>query len=96
MGGSRKLKDYFGDLGLSPWRADLVAANEAEIRILEKYLPKGIEGAQLDALIATAIQETGAQSKKDMGRVIAALKQRPEAAAIDFGAASKLVQVKLP
>jgi uncharacterized protein YqeY len=77
-------------------RADLVAANEAEIRILEKYLPKGIEGAQLEALIAQAIQETGAQSKKEMGKVIGALKKLPEAGLIDFGAASKLVQAKLP
>jgi uncharacterized protein YqeY len=77
-------------------RADLVAANEAEIRILEKYLPKGIEGAQLEALIAQAIQETGAQSKKEMGKVIGALKKLPEAGLIDFGAVSKLVQAKLP
>jgi uncharacterized protein YqeY len=77
-------------------RADLVAANEAEIRILEKYLPKGIDGARLDALIAEAIQESGAQSRKDMGKVIGALKKRPEAALIDFSAASRLVQAKLP
>jgi uncharacterized protein YqeY len=77
-------------------RADLVAANEAEIRILEKYLPKGIEGAQLEALIAEAILESGAQSRKEMGKVIGALKKRPEAALIDFSAASKLIQAKLP
>ncbi len=77
-------------------RADLVAANDVEIRILEKYLPKGIGGAQLDALIAAAIQETGAQSKKEMGKVIGALKKLPEAALIDFGVVSKLVQAKLP
>jgi uncharacterized protein YqeY len=77
-------------------RADLVAANEAEIRILEKYIPKGIDGARLDALIAEAIQESGAQSRKEMGKVIGALKKRPEAALIDFSAASKLIQAKLP
>lgn len=77
-------------------RADLVAANDAEIRILEKYLPKGLDPAKLDALIAEVIAATGAQSKKEMGKVIAALKQRPEAGLIDFGAASKLVQAKLP
>lgn len=77
-------------------RADLVAANEAEIKVLEKYLPKGLEGAQLEALIAAAIAETGAASKKEMGKVIGALKKRPEAALIDFGAVSKLVQAKLP
>lgn len=77
-------------------RDDLVAANEAEIRLLEKYLPRGIEGAQLEALVAAAIQETGAQSKKDLGRVIGALKRHPEAGRIDFGVASKLVQARLP
>ncbi len=77
-------------------RADLVTANENEIRVLEKYLPKQIEGVQLEALIVNAIQEAGAQSKKDMGKVIAALKKLPEAGLIDFGAASKLVQAKLP
>ncbi len=77
-------------------RADLVAANEAEIRILEKYLPTGLEPAQLEALITEAIATTGAQSKKEMGKVIGALKQRPEAGLIDFGAASKIIQAKLP
>ncbi|HVU32212.1 MAG TPA: GatB/YqeY domain-containing protein [Opitutaceae bacterium] len=77
-------------------RADLVAANDAEMRLLEKYLPQGLPAAQVEALIAEAIKETGAQSKKDMGKVIGALKKRPEAALIDFGAVSKLVQAKLP
>ena len=77
-------------------RADLVAANNAEIAILEKYLPKGLDPAKLDALIAEVIAATGATSKKEMGKVIAALKQRPEAPLLDFGAVSKLVQAKLP
>jgi uncharacterized protein YqeY len=77
-------------------RMDLVAANETEIRLLGKYLPKGIDGAQLEALIAGAISESGAQSRKDMGKVMAALKKRPEAALIDFAAVSKLIQAKLP
>jgi uncharacterized protein YqeY len=77
-------------------RADLVAANDAEIKLLEKYLPKGLDAAKVDALIAAAIQETGAQSKKDMGKVIGALKKLPEASLLDFGSVSKLVQAKLP
>lgn len=77
-------------------RADLVAANDAEIRILEKYLPKGLDAATVEALIVAAIASTGAQSKKEMGKVIGALKQHPDAALIDFGAVSKLVQAKLP
>jgi uncharacterized protein len=77
-------------------RADLIAANENEIRILEKYLPKGLDAAKVEELVTAAIKETGAVSKKEMGKVIAALKQHPDAALMDFGAVSKLVQAKLP
>jgi len=77
-------------------RADLVAANDAEILVVERYLPPGLEPARLEALIIAAIAETGAQSKKEMGRVIGALKKLPEAALIDFGAVSKVIQAKLP
>ncbi len=77
-------------------RTDLVAANNAEIAVLQKYLPKGLEPAKLDALVAEVIAATGATSKKEMGKVIAALKQRPEAPLLDFGAVSKLIQAKLP
>jgi uncharacterized protein YqeY len=77
-------------------RTDLVAANDIEIALLEKYLPAGLDAARLDALIVAAIAATGAQSRKEMGKVIGALKQGPEAGLIDFGQASKLVQAKLP
>lgn len=76
-------------------RADLVAANDTEIKLLEQYLPAGLDAAKLEALVNEAIQATGATSPKEMGKVIGALKQRPEAAQIDFGAASKLIQGKL-
>ena len=77
-------------------RTDLIDANKAEIQVLSKYLPQSIEGAQLEALIAAAIQESGAASKKEMGKVIGLLKKRPEAAQIDFSQVSKLLQSKLP
>lgn len=77
-------------------RADLITANENEIRILEKYLPKGLGAARVAVLVDEAIMETGALSKKEMGKVIGALKKHPDAALIDFAAASKLVQAKLP
>lgn len=76
-------------------RADLVAANKAEIAVLEKFLPAGIDGAKLEVLVGEAIAASGATTKKEMGKVIAALKQHPQAGLIDFGAASKLVQAKL-
>jgi hypothetical protein len=77
-------------------RADLVSANEAEIRLLEKYLPAALEPARLDALVADAIRATGSQTRNEMGRVIAELKKRPEAPLIDFSIASKVVRSKLP
>ncbi len=77
-------------------RADLVSANTIEIVLLEKYLPKAFDPVKLEALVIEAIAATGAQSKKDMGKVIGALKARPEAPLLDFGAVSKLVQAKLP
>jgi uncharacterized protein YqeY len=77
-------------------RQDLVDANDVEIRLLEVYLPAGLDAAKLDALIAEAIRATGATSRKEMGKVIGELKKRPEAPLIDFSVASKLVQAKLP
>lgn len=76
-------------------RTDLISANEIEIKLLEKYIPEGISGTQLEAIVGEVIAATGAQSKKEMGKVVAALKQRPEAGLIDFGAASKIIQAKL-
>jgi uncharacterized protein YqeY len=77
-------------------RAELAAANDAEIRILEKYLPRGLDEAKLGAIIDEAIRETGAAARKDMGKVMGALKKHAEAALIDFGVVSKLIQAKLP
>jgi uncharacterized protein len=77
-------------------RNDLIETNLKEIVVIEKYLPKGLDAAQLEALVDATIAATGAQSKKEMGKVIGALKQNPDASLIDFGAVSKLIQSKLP
>lgn len=76
-------------------RADLVATNAAEIAVLEKFLPAGLDAAKVEALVVEAIATSGATTKKEMGKVIAVLKQHPDASLIDFGAVSKLVQSKL-
>jgi len=76
-------------------RADLVAANDAEIALLSKYLPQSLSPEKLEALVVDAIAATGATAKRDMGRVIAALKQHADAGSIDFGIASKLIQATL-
>ena len=54
-------------------RADLVEANEAEIRVLEAFLPKAMPAEELRSLVEAAIAETGASSPADMGRVMKAV-----------------------
>ncbi len=76
-------------------RTDLVDANKSEIAILEKYLPAQIAGDRLAAIVDEAIASSGAQTKREMGKVMGVLKARPDADLIDFGSVSKLVQSKL-
>ena len=54
-------------------RADLVEANQAEIAILEAYLPKQLGPDELAALVREAVAETGASAPADMGKVMKAV-----------------------
>ena len=54
-------------------RADLVADNEAEIKVIESFLPKAMAAEELSALAQAAIAEVGAASPADMGKVMKAL-----------------------
>src|SRR5918995_892565 len=51
-------------------RADLIEANEAEINVLQAFLPKAMPAEELRALVQAAITETGAASPTDMGKVM--------------------------
>ena len=51
-------------------RADLIEANEAEIKVLEVFLPKAMPAEELRALVQAAIAETGAAGPADMGKVM--------------------------
>jgi uncharacterized protein YqeY len=51
-------------------RADLMEANEAEIKVLEVFLPKAMPADELRALVQAAITESGAASPADMGKVM--------------------------
>jgi hypothetical protein len=53
-------------------REDLAQKEAAEIKIIENYLPAGASEEEIDAAVAAAIQETGATSAKDLGKVMKA------------------------
>lgn len=72
-------------------RPDLAAIEEAEIAIIEAYLPKQLSEAESRAAIAAVIKDLGASGPKDMGKVMAALKER-FSGKLDFGAASGWVK----
>jgi hypothetical protein len=54
-------------------RPELAAKEEGEIAVLERYLPKALSTAEIEALVRDAIAETGAGGASDMGRVMKAL-----------------------
>lgn len=54
-------------------RQDLIEEAEAEIQVLESYLPQPLSPEELEALVRQAIEEAGATSMKDMGRVMGIL-----------------------
>jgi uncharacterized protein YqeY len=75
-------------------RQDLVEKEEAEIVIIEEFLPPELEGAALAEAVAAAIALTGAAGLKDMGRVMAALRAK-HPAALDMAKVSPLVKARL-
>ncbi len=62
-------------------RQDLADVEKAEIAVLEKYLPAAMDAGDLIKLIEAVIAETGATTKKDMGRVMKILQERTAGAA---------------
>jgi uncharacterized protein YqeY len=75
-------------------RQDLVDKEEAEIRVIESFLPRQMDEAQTAAAIDAAIAETGAAGPKDMGKVMAALKAK-HAATLDMSRAGPMVKARL-
>ena len=75
-------------------RADLVFKENAEIAVLQPYLPAQLSDAELDALIAEAIASTGAASIKDMGKVMGVVKSKAAGKA-DMGAVGARIKAKL-
>jgi uncharacterized protein YqeY len=75
-------------------REDRAAAEEAEIAVIERFLPQQLSDSEAEAKIREIIAETGAASMKDMGRVMALVKERL-GASIEPARASGLVKAAL-
>ena len=75
-------------------RADLVARENAEIALLQNYLPAQLSDAEIDQLIADAIAATGATSVKDMGKAMAVIKKQAQGKA-DMAVVGSKVKARL-
>lgn len=75
-------------------RVELAEKEREEIAVIEEYLPRQLDAAEIDAAIDAAIAESGAASIRDMGKVMALLKSR-HAGQMDFGAAGARLKARL-
>ena len=75
-------------------RPELAAKEEAEIAVIESFLPRQMDEAAMAAAVREAIAETGASGVKDMGKVMAALRAR-HAATLDMAKAGPMVKAAL-
>lgn len=77
---SKKRKDAEAEFERSG-REDLIKQNKEEIEILAEYLPKQLSVEEVEAIVKTVIEETGATSMKDMGTVMKTTKEKIGASA---------------
>jgi hypothetical protein len=75
-------------------RAELAEKEEAEIAVIESFLPQQMDEAAMERAVAEAVAETGAASIKDMGKVMAALRAK-HGAVLDMAKAGPVVKAKL-
>ena len=75
-------------------RPELAAKEEAEIAVIESFLPAALDPAAIEAAVAAAISATGATAIKDMGKVMAALREA-HGAALDMALAGPRVKAAL-
>ncbi len=83
------------DLFRKGGREELAAKEEAEIRIIESYLPAEASAAELEQAVSSALAETGATSAKQMGAVMKAAQAKLAGKRADGKALSELVKQKL-
>lgn len=75
-------------------RLDLSERELSEIKVIEEFLPRQLTDDEIHAALADAIDKVGAESIRDMGKVMAALKSK-YAGQMDFGAVGALVKCNL-
>ena len=75
-------------------RTDLADIERAEMVVIDTYLPSKLGDEEIDALITAAIAETGASSARDMGKVVAAVKEKAAGRA-DMGVVSGRIKARL-
>ena len=75
-------------------RQDLIDIEQAELAIIQHYLPAALSDAEIDALISQALEKTGANSIKQMGQVMGILKPQLQGRA-DMGKVSQLIKGRL-
>jgi uncharacterized protein YqeY len=75
-------------------RDDLAAQEKAELALIQEYLPEQLGEAEINGLIDAAMEQTGAASMKDMGKVMGQLKPKLQGRA-DMGAVSALIKARL-
>jgi hypothetical protein len=80
----------YGDAG----RDDLVAQEAAEIEVIQEFLPTALSDDEISAIIEAAIAETGAESMRDMGKVMGIVKPQVQGRA-DVGQVSGRVKQRL-
>lgn len=75
-------------------REELAAVEEAELVIIQHYLPEALSEAELDSLVEEAVRSSGAETMKDMGKVMGFLKPKVQGRA-DMGAVSARIKARL-
>lgn len=75
-------------------REDLAAVETAEMAVISEFLPEALSEAEIDIMLADAVTESGAESVRDMGKVMAILKPKLQGRA-DIGQVSQLVKQRL-
>lgn len=75
-------------------RQDLVDNEQAELTIIEKYLPQPLSEAEVQTLVESAISDSGATTMQEMGKVMAILKPKLQGRA-DMGKVSQIIKSKL-